>query len=445
MRRRDFLKTAGTFGGLGVAASAAERTPKVVFILADQWRAQALPTAGNKDVRAPNLERLAREGMQFNRAYAADPLCTPSRAALATGRFPHACGVPRDDIQLPLHWPTLSGQLKDAGYRTAYIGEWRLDGNETPGYVPPGPRRRGFDYWAAFNRANRFFDSVYFRERPEPIRAAGFAPDYQTQLAGEFMEQNRQYPFLLFLSWGPPRPPRNPPAGTAQLYAPDRIQLRANVPSEIEARVRNEYADYYAMCTALDENLGRILNLLDRSDLAGDTIVVFTSDHGDMLGSHGLEDKSAPYEEAARIPLLIRYPRLLKPGTQRDDLLVSNVDLMPTLLALCGAAIPDSMQGKDLSAAIVKAEGGGRESIFAEGKLGSADEWRMVVRGLDKLVVDGRLEVTHLYNLGQDPLEMENLAREPSQELKRDELKALLKEWMRRTEDRMDASGLKKR
>lgn len=438
MRRRDFLKTAGTFACFGAGSSAAERRPNVLFILADQWRAQAVPAAGNKDIRVPNLDRLAQEGMQFNRAYAADPLCTPSRAALATGRFPHACGVPRDDIRLPLNWPTLSSQLKDAGYRTGYIGEWRLDGNDAPGYVPAGPRRRGFDYWAAFNRGSRFFDSLYFRDRPEPIRTAGFEPDYQTELAAEFIEQNRQNPFFLFLSWGPPRPPRNPPARVAQSYIAGRIQLRANVPVEIEQRVRNEYADYYATCTALDGDLGRLLDVLDRHNLVSETVVVFTSDHGDMLGSHGLEDKNVPYEESARIPLVVRYPLLLKPGTQRDDLMVSNVDLMPTLLRLCRAPVPETVQGKDLLA-------GGQESIFAEGKLGSADEWRMVVRGLDKLVLDSRLEVTHLYNLGQDPLEMENLAREPSQELKRDELRALLKEWMRRTEDRMDASGLKKR
>ena len=427
------------------ATPAASRQPNVLFIVADQWRAQALPTAGNRDLHAPNLERLAREGMQFNRAYAAYPLCTPSRAALITGCFPHACGVPRDDVQLTLGQPTLSGQLKEAGYRTGYIGEWRLDGKESPGYVPPGPRRRGFDYWAAFNRGNRFFDSVYFRDRPEPIRAAGYTPDYQTGLAVEFIEQNKQNLFFLFLSWGPPHPPRNPPARTAKLYMPDQLQLRGNVPTEIEARVRNEYADYYAICTALDEDLGRLLNALDKHDLAADTIVVFTSDHGDMLGSQGLEDKNLPYEESARIPLLIRYPGHLKPGIQRDDLMISNVDLMPTVLSLCGASVPGDVQGRNLVAAMMRTEGGGQESVLCEGKLGSAEEWRMVVRGLDKLVVDTRLDVTHLFNLGQDPLETDNLARDPALELKRDELKALLKEWMRRTEDRMDASGLKKR
>lgn len=426
------------------------RSPNLLFLLADQWRAQALAADGLKDLQAPNLERLAREGIQFQRAYTCYPLCSPSRAALITGRFPHSSGVTRDDVPLPPDQPSIAAQFHQAGYRTGYIGKWNLDGAETPGYVPPGPRRRGFDYWAAFNRGNRYFDSIYFRDPPDPIRAGGFEPDYQTSLAIEFLEQNKQNPFCLFVSWGPPQPPRTPPPHTAKLYDPRSIHLRGNVPDEIEARVRQAYDDYYALCSAIDENVGRLLDALDKADLADDTIVVFTSGHGDMLGSHGLEDKDVPYEEAVRVPLLIRYPPLLKPGllktgTKRDDLLISSVDLMPSLLSLCGVSIPPGVQGKDLSTAIVNAAVAGQESIFIEGRLGSKDQWRTIVRGLDKLVVDGNIEVTHLYNLGRDPLEMDNLARQPSQELKRDELTALLKDWMRRTEDRMDASGLKRR
>jgi arylsulfatase A-like enzyme len=164
-----------------------------------------------------------------------------------------------------------------------------------------------------------------------------------------------------------------------------------------------------------------------------------------MLGSQGLEDANVPFEESVRVPLLIRYPRELKAGVQREDILVSNVDLMPTLLSLCGVPVPRDVQGKDLSFALMHGQAGGQESVFAEGKLGAPDEWRMLVRGLDKLVVDSNLEVTHLFNLGQDPFELENLAREISQELKRNELKALLNDWMRRTGDRVDTSGLKKR
>jgi arylsulfatase A-like enzyme len=163
-----------------------------------------------------------------------------------------------------------------------------------------------------------------------------------------------------------------------------------------------------------------------------------------MLGSQGLEDANQPFEETVRVPLIVRYPGVLAAGGKNDALL-SNVDLMPTLLGLSGVEIPESAQGQDLSAWLAKGQGSHGESIYSSGKLGESNEWRMVVRGLDKLVVDRDLKVTHLYNLGQDPFEMENLARDVSQDLKRDELKALLKDWMRRTGDGMDPSGLKRR
>ncbi len=439
--RREFLKSAGAFAGARMAGSAAPaRKPNIVFVLAGGWRGQSLD-----DLRVPNLESLAKQSMQFERLYTCYPLAAPSRAALITGRFPHACGVPRDGVPLPLDQPSIAEQLKRAGYRTGYIGEWRLDGADDPGFIPPGPRRHGFDYWAAFNRGHRYFDSIYFRDAPGSIHHAGFEPDYQTDLAIDFIKQGGSKPFYLFLAWGPPHPPLTPlPDRVATMYDPRKMRLRANVPAERQASAEDSYARYYALCSALDDNLGRLIGALDQQHSAGDTIVVFTSDSGDMLGSQGLEDDNQPFEEAVRVPLIVRYPGVLAAG-RKNDALLSNVDLMPTLLGLSGVAIPENAQGQDLSAWLTGQQGSHGESIYASGKLGESTEWRMVVRGLDKLVVDRDLKVTHLYNLGQDPFEMENLARDVSQDLKRDELRALLKDWMRRTGDGMDPSGLKKR
>jgi arylsulfatase A-like enzyme len=207
----------------------------------------------------------------------------------------------------------------------------------------------------------------------------------ETNLAIDFIKQNQMNPFFLLLAW------------------------------------------HRADTSAVDDNAGRILDSIDDLNLRNDTIAVFTSDHG-----YG----SGPLEPAVRIPLMLRYPRL-KPGP-RTGILASNVDLAPTLIALCGVNPGDSMQGRDLM----------REqpqSIYCAGQLGTPGEWRMLVRGLDKLVVDGSKNVTHLYNLGEDPLEMDNRARDPGLELKRNELKALLNDWMRRTGDGMDPSGLKLR
>lgn len=438
--RREFLKATSAFTALSVRGQAAPTPkPNVLVVLTGGWRAQALD-----DVRAPNLQALARQGMRFERLYTCCPLASPARAALITGKFPRACGVPRDNVRLPLDQPSIAEQFKRAGYLTGYIGEWCLDGADEPGFVPPGPRRHGFDYWAAFNRGHRYYDSVYFRDSPEPIRHAGFEPDYQTGLAIDFIKQNAQKPFFLFLAWGPPRPPVTPPPRVAGLYDRRNTRLRANVPPEQEQITRDLYARYYAVCSALDDNFGRLLAALDETHLAEDTIVVFTSDSGVMLGSQGLDEDNLPFEESARVPLILRYPRML-PAGRRNDALLSNVDLMPSLVGLCGIDIPKSVQGQDLSAWIARGQGSHQESIYSSGKLGEPDEWRMVVQGLDKLVVDRDLNVTRLYNLGQDPFEMENLARDLAQELKRDELKALLKDWMRRTGDGMDPSGLKKR
>lgn len=206
----------------------------------------------------------------------------------------------------------------------------------------------------------------------------------------------------------------------------------ANLATEVMKQNRNNpffrlVAWHRADATVLDDNVSAVLRAIDDLQLKNDTIVVFTSDHG-----YG----SGPLEPAVRIPLMLRYPPL-KPG-YRTGILASNIDLAPTLLALSGVDAAHSLQGSDLMRQQP-------QSTYCVGRLGTASEWRMVVRGLDKLVVDGDQNVTHLYNLGADPAEMDNRANDPSLELKRDELKALLNDWMRRTGDGMDPSGLKRR
>jgi arylsulfatase A-like enzyme len=190
--------------------------------------------------------------------------------------------------------------------------------------------------------------------------------------------------------------------------------LRANIPND------------FCLCVAQRAGIEGLLRTLEETGLAPDTIVALTSGDG---GDGG------PREESARVPLVVRYPGRI-PGGQTIEFLVSTVDLAPTLAAWCGVEVPPSMQGRDLSDLLVTGRGDPPESVYAEGHLGRADEWRMVVRGWDKLVVNTRLEVTHLYNLGQDPLETTNLAADGAERLKRDELLALLRRWILRTSDR---------
>lgn len=441
MRRREFVLGWAAAAGRGAAQPA---RPSILLLLADQWRGQALAAAGDTNLRTPHLDELARSGLLFRRAYTSNPVCSPARASLLTGRFPHACRVTANNIPLPLEEPTISQALAEAGYATGYIGKWHLDGPDAPGFVPPGPRRRGFDYWAAFNRGHRYFDSIYFGDGAEPVRGEGFEADYQTGLACDFIRRQAGRPWFLVVSWGPPHPPRTPPAPYSGWYDPERLRLRANVPAAKAAEARKALAGYYGLCSALDANVGRLVAALRASGTLEDTIIVFTSDHGDMLSSHGLEGKGVPFEEAVRIPLLVRYGRAIRGGVT-SDMPISLVDLMPTLLSLAGVPVPAGVQGRDLSQQWVRGAGPRSESVYCQGRLGTPEEWRMVVRGLDKLVVDRELRVTHLFNLGQDPYERSNLAREPAFARTRDEMTAILRDWMQRLGDRILPSGLKLR
>jgi arylsulfatase A-like enzyme len=401
--RRDFLKTTGLLAAVSSPAQtrkpglAQTRKPNLLLMVASGWRAPAL----DPDLPTPHLARLAAEGARFKRLYVSCPAASPSQASLITGRFPFACGVPSDGQRLPLDQPSIAMQLQNAGYYTGFAGEWRLDDPGT--VIPPGPSRHGFEFWST-----------------------------QVADAESFVRQHFQKPFFLLLSWG-----RQARQHGAELYNRSRLPLRANVPETSAAEARAGYAAYYETCSAINDGIGRLLAVLEEQRLADNTLVVFTSGYGDMLGSQGLEDADVPFEEAVRTPLILRYPQRLRAGGQYDSL-ASNVDLAPTLLALCEAAPADAMQGRDLM-------GEQPESVYSVGQLGSPGEWRMVVRGFDKLVLNRDQSVTHLFNLAQDPFEMDNRAQDPSQELKRDELRALLKDWMRRTGDNMDPSGLKRR
>jgi arylsulfatase A-like enzyme len=225
---------------------------------------------------------------------------------------------------------------------------------------------------------------------------------------------------------------------------PASPHMRENVPLAAERQAREELAVFYARARTRDRDIGTVLEALDQPGLAEDIIVVFTSYHGEQFGSHGEWGDDSVFEESIRIPLAIRYPRALR-GATRSEMLVSQVDLMPTLLKWCGVAVPETVQGRDLSALLQGATADRPDAIYAAGRLAQKDEWRMLVQGYDKLVADMEGNVTHLYNLAEDPYELTNLVNVSAQQLKRDALVALLRVWMKRLGDGVDASGLRKR
>ena len=448
MDRRQFL--AGAALGTGaVARSQGPGRPNLLFVLADQWRQSAFGFGSDAVVRTPHFDRLAAQGANWERAYASNPVCTPNRACILTGRYPHQTGMIRNDIQLPpdeLCWPEV---FRSAGYATHYVGKWHLDGDGKPGFVPPGWRRRGFEIFEGFNRGHIYHEPWGFADDggklpvPEPY----YEPAMQTDLAIDFMRRQADDPFVCFLSWGPPHTPFRPPK-SHDLYEAAEIAPRANVPPDHRDRAVKELAGYYGLCESLDHQMGRLMAFLEETGLAGNTLVVFTSDHGELAGSHGMYRKGQPLDESLHVPLLMRWPGRIAAGSAPSTL-AGSVDLMPTLLALCGLPLPDSCSGRNLSAtALGREEERAPESVYCEGKLGSGPNapatansplqstWRSVVTERHKLIVRaGTAGVHSLYDMQEDPLELRNLAGEPESRRIRDDLLGELQQWAAQTAD----------
>ena len=342
-----------------------ERPTNVLLVFADQMRGQAMGCAGNRQVRTPNLDRLADQGTRFTHAYCNSPVCTPSRGSLLTGLYPSRHGAYVNDIPIRTDLPSMGTIFRDAGYATGYVGKWHLDGVPRDKFTPPGPRRLDFDrLWAVHNCTHDYLNSFYYADSPKPIPIDGYEPQQQTQLAIEFIESHRDRPFCLVLSWGPPHDPYSAvPERFKRLYDPSGIELRPNVPPEKADESRRDIAGYYAHVTALDASLGRLLDKLDELNLSENTLVVFTSDHGDMLGSQGQIRKQRPWEESISVPLIVRKPGQVPPG-RTSDALISIVDLLPTILGLCGLDGDSGMQGRDLSQTVTGTDDGEKDVLL---------------------------------------------------------------------------------
>ncbi|HEV7215095.1 MAG TPA: sulfatase [Chloroflexota bacterium] len=401
------------------------KPPNILILYPDQWRGDALGFLGTSAARTPNLDRLAREGRYFPNAFVANPVCTPSRGSFQTGRYPHATGVTANDVRLPIGETGFAEAFTAAGYRTGYIGKWHLDGDPRPGFVPP-ERRHGWKWWAGFNRGHRYYDGVYFRDSDQSIPAPGFEPDHQTDLAIEFLETSAHEdsrPFCLMLAWGPPHTPLDPPERRRNSYRPVDMPLPASVPTGLSEQARVERARYFGLVSALDDNVGRLLVTLDRLRLAASTLVMFTSDHGDSLGEHGLFRKTIPYDEATRVPFLARWPGQI-PAASADPTFIRSVDVGPTLTGVCRLAMGPSVQGHNLSAALLGGATITPDSAYMEGNFNRTsagqldnraipEHWRALRTPDHLLVTNPGGAVRLLFDLRADPLAVHNVAGLP--------------------------------
>ncbi len=435
--------------------------PNVIWIFGDQHRAQAQGHMGDPNVATPNLDRLATEGVTFTSAVAGCPWCTPFRGALLTSRYVHDT-VPRTPSRLDPSLPTIAKPFNDAGYDTAYFGKWHLDGPDESQAentrIIPRERRGGFKTWIGYeNNNNQFFTFVHGHRRDKEVALAK-VPGYETNgLTDMLLDYLRSKasdaePFFAALSVQPPHTPYTAPAEFAANHRVGQVQLRPNVPAipRITERACRDLAGYYAMIENIDWNVGRIIALLHETGLIDNTHILFFSDHGDMHGSHGRWQKSMPWEESIRIPMIIAgmRPHTNHTGMLRTDAPMNHVDIAPTTLGLCGLDKPDWMMGYDYS--------GYRNPAIARKELPREDEpdsaylqhcvykrhsggfdrtWRGIVTRDGWKYIESEGFPYLMFDLSEDPYEFNNLAQDPDFAGKREQLQMRLARWMKEVND----------
>ncbi|MGD9563298.1 MAG: sulfatase [Pyrinomonadaceae bacterium] len=440
----------------------AVRRPNIVFIMSDDHAAQAISAYGRSLIRTPNIDRLAQEGIKFDNAFVTNSICTPSRAAMLTGKYAHINGVPVFN-HIDARQPLLSKYLQQAGYYTGMIGKWHL-GRDPKN--PEGGMPTGFDYWNIFPGQGTYFDPAMI-EMGERRQFKGYATDIITDRAIEFI-RNRppNKPFFLMYhhkaphrNWQPDEKHRKqfenfePPLpatfnddykgkSDASRLATMHIDrdltdkdTKRKPPADLSGaelkrwKYKRFMQDYLACVASVDENVGRLLDFLDKSSLAENTIVVYTSDQGFFLGEHNFYDKRFMYEESLRMPLLMRWPQKIKPGTV-SKAMVLNVDFAPTFLDAAGAQIPGDMQGRSFLPLLDgRTPKGWRTSMYYRyyhpGDHNVAAHYGIRTNRY-KLIYFNKLDQWELYDLKKDPTEMNNLYGHPSAERLVKKLKAEL-------------------
>ncbi len=380
--RRDFMKKVGAgalaLGALGSEAASKPqnktRRPNLLIIHTDQQSAWTLSAYGGGPVQTPHLDSLAKEGVLLENFFTNSAVCSPSRACFLTGQYPSSHGVYKNDLPLKPEAVTLATVLRDAGYDTGYAGKWHLNGNPRPGWAKPGEGHGFEDCRYLFNRGHwKIIDEQPEGEPRLSYKEIGdektYTTDWLTQKTLAFLKKPGKKPFCFMLSIPDPHTPYTVRKPFDTMYAPEALALPSTVNQregkavrppkqrkKFEANLRKWKSRYCGEVKCIDDNAGRILTCLEESGLVDHTIVVFTTDHGDYMGEHGLTGKNMLYETAYRIPFLIRWPKGLSGGRRLKEI-ISTVDFAPTLLSLMGIKPPPGMEGRDASKLLLGKKG----------------------------------------------------------------------------------------
>jgi len=468
--RTLYLRTAA----LALAAIAAacrgeaaeDRRPNVLFLITDQHNWRALGCAGNDEIRTPNLDRLAASGIRFENAFCQTAQCRPSRFTIWNGRYARSHGLATNATPEDPPDPTMAELFRASGYRTASIGKHHMNKERASD--------RGFDEVIDLIDYAEFFGESFV-----PLEESELTGLRRTDLAGinpldpelhptgfwtsrtvDFLRETDE-PFFLWCSFFRPHSPIDPTRPWAAQYDPADLTLPPSAHYEFdtdvpglrwvhekngtpfdEAENRKTLALYYAAVSEVDHGIGTILDELERLGLADDTIVVFTSDHGEMMSAHGAWTKGQQgYDDTLRVPLIVR-PLESEAGAVRSEL-VGLIDLLPTLIEWCGLEAPPGLQGRSLAGLLSGRDADWRDTIFNEFGNPYAEHTRTARTLTSKYVAYGEADVVtyeQFFDLAQDPWEMHNAVADPRHANEVAALRAALAQWDRETER---APGLK--
>jgi arylsulfatase A-like enzyme len=419
------------------AAPPAQPKPNFLFIYTDDQRWDAMSCVQKEQgdrarfpwFQTPNLDRLASQGIRFRNAFVVNSLCAPSRSCFLTGKYSHLNGVANNHTPMPLDTVTYAHLLKTAGYTTGYFGKFHHDGQK---------ERPGFDQIYSFIGQGKYEDCPFnINGDIKPTR--GWVDDVTTDFAIDFLKSRKaDEPFAMVVGFKSPHAPRTPPERAKDRFAGEEVRpvpnltVRAPYLPKVNAvedessgeaarkpgpKAKEGLLQYFRTISAVDDNVGRLLDELDRLRLRDNTIVVFTSDNGFYLGEHQLGDKRSAYEESIRIPMLIRYPQSIPAGQTRDEI-VLNIDIAPTFLGYAGISAPPDMQGRDFRGVIENKLGDWRGSFFYTYFFETNFKIPTVtaVRTTDAKLIKypGHDEWTELFDLKNDPYELKNLINDPA-------------------------------
>jgi arylsulfatase len=480
------------------------RPPNLLFIFTDEQRYDTMAAYGNHRIETPNLDRLASESVVFERAYVTQSVCTPSRSSIMTGLYPHSNGCLENNIPLPDEISCLPEMIAPGTYTTAYHGKWHLgdeifcqhgfgewrsiEDNYARYYSEGRDRdvRSTYHQWLIENRFEPRNGTIFGRGEAARLPEAYGKPAYLAREASRFVRQHAHRPFVLFVNFLEPHMPffgpRDEQYDPASVALPPNFEARPGQDQPLKTRLferaylarghsglslkteadwRRMVANYWGLCSLVDTHVGTILDTLADCGLGENTIVVYTSDHGDMMGSHRLIAKCVAFEEAIRVPLLVRLPG--QHAGARVETPVSQIDLVPTLLDLMGQPVPEGLEGASLRPQIEGRAETPPDDVFVEWNghnngLGDVIGQVSIPEPLRELATKGeiisaitdplRTVITpdgwklncsprgehELYNLNEDPFETQNLAS-PERAPLMQALADRIRRWQERTGD----------